>query len=140
MECSQKNLISIASELSSRNNNVFIMSDNGILVRNLNDNIKWIEFPFVGLRHPSLKFYLFLQKIIIKNNIDYVIPIDPILGLFTLISYFFHKTPVFPIITAQEIPSAFVSNWPTIFVNKDRMNIYKNLFKTNNSILYKGET
>jgi len=125
---SQVNLLSIINELDKRNYKVCLMSDSGVLIDKLPNTVKWFDFPFVNLRHPNVKFYREIVEIVKKEDIDFVFGIDPVLSVETYLSYFFHRTPVYGIITAQNVPITFTKKWPTIFVNKSRENIYKELF------------
>jgi hypothetical protein len=126
---SQVNLLSIINELDKRNYTVSLMSDNGALINKLPDKVKWYEFPLVTLRHPNLKFYIKVNKLVKENDVDYIFSIDPILSLESYLSYFFHKKPVYGFITAQNLPHAYTKKWPTIFVNKSRELIYQERFK-----------
>lgn len=125
---SQVNLLSIINELDKRNYTVYLMSDKGSLIGKLPEKVKWYEFPLVTLRHPNLKFYMKVNKLVKENKVDYIFSIDPILSVESYLSYFFHKKPVYGFITAQNLPNAYTKKWPTIFVNKSRELIYKERF------------
>ena len=67
------------------------MSDKGALIDKLPEKVKWYEFPLVTLRHPNLKFYIKVNKLVKENNVDYIFSIDPILSVEKYFTYFFNK-------------------------------------------------
>lgn len=130
---SQINLLAIIKELSVRDHNVVLMSDAGVLIDKLPSDVVWHEYPFVQLRHPSIRFYKEVRHIVKEHHIDFIFAIDPAMSIETYVSYLIHKKPVYGFITAQEIPLVYPKNWPVVFVNKDRKLAYEEKFGCSNT-------